>query len=125
MRILFVTAAVIALSACGSQQPAPAPSATPTATPDPEPSLPAPTKDTFAAVYAAACPKAKPVSNASCQSEGFGKPGFSCNFGLGDDPYPRNTASVEPGDGKWVIADPKTACAAGDTPADAASGAAK
>ena len=72
MRILFVTAAVIALSACGSQQPAqPKPAATPAATPDPEPSLPAPTKATFAAAYAAACPKAKPVSNASCQSEGF------------------------------------------------------
>jgi CubicO group peptidase (beta-lactamase class C family) len=116
VRILFVTAAVIALSACNSQQPAqPAPSAVPTPTADPEPTLPRPDQAIFAAAYAEACPKAKKVSVAVCESEGFGKPGFSCGYGLGDDPYQRNHARLEPGDGKWVLADPATACAAGDT----------
>ena len=120
MRILFITAAVIALSACGSEQPTqPAPSATPSATADPEPTLPPPTKDLFAAAFKEACPKAKPVSAADCQSEGFGKAGFACRFGLGDDPYERYNANLEPGDGKWVLADPTTACAAGDAPAEA------
>ena len=113
-KFVFVTAAFIALSACGSQQPAPAPKPTPSATADPEPTLPPPTKETFAAAYAEACPKAKKVSTADCQSQGFGKEGFSCGFGLGDDPYQRYNANLEPGDGKWVLADPATACAAGD-----------
>ena len=117
MRTLFISLAVITLTACNSQQPAqPAPSEAPAAAPTTEstPTLSPPDKAAFAAAYAAACPKAKPVSTANCQSEGFGKTGFSCSFGLGDDPYPRNTASLEQGDGKWVLADPATACAAGD-----------
>jgi hypothetical protein len=119
VRTLFVAAAVIALTACNSQQPAPAPSAAPTPTADPTPSLMPPDKAAFSAAYAEACPKAKPVSTAVCESEGFGKSGFSCGFGLGDDPYQRYHAKLEPGDGKWVLADPTTACAAGDKPADA------
>ena len=114
MRIVFVTLAVIALSACGAEQPAqPVPSATPSPTADPEPTLPPPTKAIFAAAFAAACPKAKAISSADCQSQGFGKQGFACRFGLGDDPYERYSANLEPGDGKWVVADPATACAAG------------
>ncbi len=116
MRILFVSVAVLALAACNSQQPAqPAPSAAPTPTAEPTPTLPPPDKAAFAAAYAKACPKAKKVSTAVCVSQGFGKPGFSCGFGLGDDPYQRYHANLEPGDGKWVLADPDTACSAGDT----------
>jgi hypothetical protein len=120
VRILFVTAAVIALSACGSEQPAPAPSAAPSAAVDTEPTLPPPGKDMFAAAFKEACPKAKPVSAADCVSQGFGKSGFACRFGLGDDPYERYNANLKPGEGKWVLADPATACAAGEQPADAA-----
>ena len=126
MRILFVTAAVIALSACNSQQPAkPAPSAAPTPTADATPTLPPPDQAAFTAAYAEACPTAKKVSTALCESEGFGKEGFSCHFGLGDDPYRRYTISLKPGDGKWVIADPATACDAANTPAAEDSGSAQ
>jgi hypothetical protein len=110
----LVCAAFVALAACGSQQPQPTPTATPTPTPTATtPKLPAPDKDTFAAAFAAACPHAQKVSTALCQSAGFGKQGFVCNYGLGDDKYRRNTANLAPGDGKWVLADPKKDCPTG------------
>jgi predicted small lipoprotein YifL len=120
VRILFVTAAVIALSACGSEQPAPAPSAAPSAAVDTEPTLPPPGKDMFAAAFKEACPKAKPVSAADCVSQGFGKSGFACRFGLGDDPYERYNANLEPGEGKWDQSHPPTPSPPPDQPADAA-----
>jgi hypothetical protein len=115
MKILIASLVLLALSACGSQEPAPpAPTASAVPVADITPSLPAPTKAAFAAAYAEGCPKAKKVSTASCKSEGFGKEGFICSYGLGDDNYLRNTARLTPGDGKWVLADPDKACAPGN-----------
>jgi hypothetical protein len=42
----------------------------------------------------------------------LGKEGFFCEYGLGNDEYRRNTASVVPSDGKWTIAEPEKSCAA-------------
>ena len=112
MKKFLVCAALIALSACGEQAtptPTPTPSPTPT---DTTASLPPPNKESFAAMFKDACPKAKPVNAVLCQSEGFGKAGFVCKFGF--DGYTRYSATLEPGDGKWTFADADKACAAGD-----------
>jgi hypothetical protein len=108
---ILVCAALIALSACGQQAtPTPTPTATPTPT-DTTPALPPPDKASFAALYKKACPTAKPVNAVVCQSEGFGKEGFVCKFGF--DGYARYSATVEPSDGQWALADADKACATG------------
>jgi len=115
MRSLIVGVALVALAACNSQEPAaPAPASTPTpvALQPAEPTMPPPDKAAFSEAYAEACPGAKQVSTALCRSQGFGKEGFVCDYGLGNDEYRRNTASVVPSDGKWTIAEPEKICAA-------------
>jgi hypothetical protein len=77
-----------------------------------EPTMPPPDKEIFAEAYAEACSGGKPVSTALCRSEGLGKKGFICDYGLGNDEYRRHTASVVPSDGKWTLAEPEKICAA-------------
>ena len=113
MRTLFVCAALAALAACNSQEPAePAPAETVAAVEPVEPSLPTPDEEVFAAVYTEACGGAPEVSTSLCRSQGFGKDGFTCEYGLGDDENRRNKATIVPGDGKWTLAAPEKTCAA-------------
>ena len=116
MKSLFACAALVALAACNSQesteaQAAEAPAAE-TALAPPEPSMAPPDEEVFATAYAEACTAAPKVSTSLCKSQGFGKEGFVCEYGLGDDEYRRNSATVVPSDGKWVLAEPEKICAA-------------
>ena len=116
MKKLVPCLAFVALAACGSEEPAPAPTATAVATPAAAstPSLAPPTEADFAAAFAAGCPSAEKVSTSLCKSQGLGKAGFTCQYGLGDDEYRRHTATLMPGDnGKWALQDPENACVAG------------
>jgi hypothetical protein len=74
--------------------------------------MPPPDQDVFAATYAEGCPKAEKVATSMCKSEGLGKDGFVCEYRLGSEDAARRTTSIIPGDGKWKLADPDTACAA-------------
>ena len=114
MKSLFACAALLALAACNSQETTEAQAAeAPAAAVAPlEPSMPAPDEETFAAAYAEACTAAPKVSTSLCKSQGFGKEGFVCEYGLGDDQYRRNTATLLPEDGKWVLAESEEICAA-------------
>jgi len=114
MKSLFACAALLALAACNSQETteAQAAEAPPVAAAQLEPSMPAPDEETFAAAYAEACTAAPKVGTSLCKSQGFGKEGFVCNYGLGDDEYRRNTATLLPEDGKWVLAEAEKICAA-------------
>ncbi len=114
MKKLFVCAALVSLAACNSQEAAqPEPTETAVvAAPVVEPSMPAPDEAIFAQAYAEACPAAKKVSTSLCKSQGLGKTGFVCDYGLGDDEYRRNRATLVPADGKWTVADPENTCAA-------------
>ena len=114
MRWVIACVALVALSACNSQEPAPEPTETAkAAVVEPvEPSLPAPDEAIFAAAYAEGCPSGQKVSRSECKSAGFGKKEFLCDYGLGNDEYRRNHATLEPVDGKWVLADPDKICAA-------------
>jgi len=112
MRSLFVCVALAALAACNSPEAAePAPVETP-AVAAPEPTMAPPNEETFAAAFAEACTEAPKVSTSLCRSAGFGKEGFICEYGLGDDEYRRHRATVVPGDGKWTLAEPEKICAA-------------
>jgi hypothetical protein len=112
MKPLIVGVALIALTACNSQEPEPVPTPTPVAVQPVEPTIPPPDMKAFAEAFAEACPGSKPVGTALCRSKGFGKEGFVCEYGLGDDEYRRNSASVVPADGKWTIAESEEICAA-------------
>jgi hypothetical protein len=112
MRTLFACAALVALAACNSEEPAePAPAETQVALPV-EPSMAPPDEAIFTAAHAEACPNAQPVSVAECKSRGLGKEGFICEYGLGDDEYLRNKATVVPVEREWVLAEPEKVCAA-------------
>ena len=113
MRLILACAALVALAACGAEEPAPEPTETAVVVPEVEPSLPAPDQATFAEAFAEACPAAKQVSTSLCRSQGLGREGFICDYGLGNDEYRRHSATLVPGDGKWVLSDPETTCAAG------------
>jgi len=114
MKSLFACAALLALAACNSQETteAQAAEAPPVAAAPLKPSLPAPDEEMFAAAYAEACTAAPKVSTSLCKSAGFGKEGFVCDYGLGDDEYRRNKATLLPEDGKWVLAEAEKICAA-------------
>ena len=112
MKSFFACAALVALAACNSQEAAePAPAETQAVAPPVEPTMPPPDEEWFAAAFAEACPDAPEVSTALCRSQGFGKEGVTCEYGLGDDEYRRNKATVVPGDGNWTFAEPEKTCA--------------
>ncbi len=112
MKAVFACAAILALAACNSEEPVePKPAQAQVALPA-EPTMPAPDEELFAAAYAEGCPSAAKVSTSLCKSQGLGKEGFICQYGLGEDEYRRNTATILPKDGKWVLAEPEKICAA-------------
>ncbi len=113
MKKFVACLALATLAACGSEQPAPAPTQAAVApAPVASPSMPSPDQDVFAATYAEGCPKAKKVATSMCKSEGLGKDGFVCEYRLGSEDAARRTTGIIPGEGKWKLADPDTACAA-------------
>ena len=113
MKSLIACVALLALAACNSQEPAEAHAAeAPVAAAPLKPSMPAPDEELFAAAYAEACTAGPKVSTSLCKSQGLGKEGFVCEYGLGEDEYRRNTATIVPEEGKWVLAEPEKTCAA-------------
>ena len=111
MKKLIFLFPIVALAAC-QQEPVAEPVAAQTVAAVPEgPSLPAPTPEVFAAAFAAACTKAEPVNISVCKRAGLGSTDAVCEFGLGDDEYLRNKATITPVDDAWTIANPETTCA--------------
>lgn len=112
MRILLPAVALFALAACNAQEETPAePVPTEAITPaETTAALPPPRREEFTAAWAEACPEAEPVSTALCKSKGLGEPGFTCDFGLGEDEYRRHTAELEPSGESWALVDPENAC---------------
>ena len=112
MRIFLPIAAAFALAACGSQeevQSEPAQTETVAASNIDE-AVPPPRREEFTAAWAEACPEAEPVGKALCKSKGIAEPGFTCDFGLGDDEYRRHTADLDPVEDTWALVDPQNAC---------------
>ncbi|WP_240782119.1 hypothetical protein [Qipengyuania sediminis] len=103
-------AAALALAAC-SQEPEPAPAP---ASPAPvvTPSLPAPDQALFSELFGKACPGAEKVNTAACKRAGFGSEEVICEYGLGEDTYLRNSATLAQVDGAWAIKDAETVCKA-------------
>lgn len=104
---------IVALAAACSEEPAPEPAPVETAAVEPIESLPAPDQELFSTLHAAACPEAEAVNTAVCRRAGMGSEDVICEYGLGDDEYLRNTATLTAGDGEWVLTDTETVCAAG------------
>ena len=112
MKTIALILPLIALAAC-SQEPAAAP--TPTATPappPPSPALKAPDQATFTAIFAETCPEAAKVNMAVCKRAAFGSDEVVCEYGLGDDAYLRNKATLAPADGKWALQNAEAVCKA-------------
>lgn len=110
MKTLAFLPALLLLAACG-EEPAPQPvdeAAAPVA--EAAPALPAPDQDLFTTTYAAACPEDDAVNTAVCKRAGLGSDDVICEFGLGEDEYLRNSATLTAGDGEWVFADPENVC---------------
>ncbi|WP_126171854.1 hypothetical protein [Altericroceibacterium xinjiangense] len=115
MKMLFACGMLAVLAACSEAQETPEPVAvTPVATAPAAPKLSPPDEAVFTTAFAEACPEAPEVSTALCKSLGFGEEGFTCNYGLGEDEYRRNTATLVPEDGVWTLDDPEKTCAAAD-----------
>jgi len=107
---------LFALGAC-SQEPSAEPTTAPTTaaaapTASATPSLPAPDQETFSAAFAEACPAAEKVNTAVCKRAGFGSDQVICEYGLGEDKYLRDKATMSPADGKWALKDPEAVCKA-------------
>ena len=97
------------LAACGDE-PAAEPVPTEAAAPEPIETLPAPDQALFTAKYAEACPEEEAVNTAVCRRAGMGSPDVICEFGLGEDEYLRNKATLTDGEGEWVFAEPENVC---------------
>ena len=97
------------LAACG-EEPAAEPAPSEVATPEPIETLPAPDQALFTAKYAEACPSEEAVNTAVCKRAGLGSEDVICEFGLGDDEYLRNKATLTAGEGDWTFADPENVC---------------
>ncbi|WP_340586648.1 hypothetical protein [Erythrobacter alti] len=109
MKKLTFLLPILALAACGEE---PAPEPVETVAPVEVVGLPAPTKEIFATAFGEACPDAEAVNVALCR-RGMGAETAACEYGLGDDEYMRNDATLavnEAGDG-WMIQDPEAVCA--------------
>jgi hypothetical protein len=102
-------AALALLAACG-EEPAEQPAPAEVVTPEPIETLPAPDQALFTAKYAEACPEEEAVNTAVCRRAGMGSPDVVCEFGLGDDEYLRNEATLTAGEGEWTFADPENVC---------------
>lgn len=112
MNKLLALPLLLTLIACG-EEPAPAPQPAPTATvASPTANLPPPALEVFSEVYAAACPDAPPVNVAVCRRAGLGSPEVVCEYGLGEDEYLRNRATLVAADGAWTLSNPAEVCAA-------------
>lgn len=102
---------LLVLVACG-EEPTPEPAVTPVVEAEPVVTLPAPDEALFAELYAEACPDAEAVNTSICR-RAMGAETVSCEYGLGEDEYLRNDATLEiseAGDA-WVIADAEAVCA--------------
>ena len=97
------------LTACG-EEPAAQTAPEQVATRAPIETLPAPDQALFSAKYAEACPDEEAVNTAVCKRAGLGSPDVVCDFGLGDDEYLRNEATLTAGEGEWAFADPENVC---------------
>ncbi len=99
------------LAACG-EEPAPAPEPTATAAPAPVVTLPAPDQALLTELLAQTCPDLKPVNTAVCR-RGMGSTTVACEYGLGDDEYLRNDATLAPNEAgdAWEIQDAEAVCA--------------
>lgn len=109
MKTLALILPLFALAAC-SQEAAEAPAPVETATPEPIETLSAPDQALFTTKYADACPADEAVNTAVCRRAGMGSPDVVCEFGLGEDEYLRNKATLTAGDGEWAFADPENVC---------------
>ncbi|MBU0669428.1 MAG: hypothetical protein KKE77_05880 [Alphaproteobacteria bacterium] len=109
-KLAFLFVPLLALAACG-EEPAAEVAQTQVATPEPTPALPAPDEALFTQLYAETCPEAEPVSTAVCRRAGIGSDEVFCEYGLGEDEYRRNDATLTPGDEQWTLADPENVCA--------------
>lgn len=114
-RTILMLLPFAALAACSEQAPAPAVEETPSVEEQIEATqtIAAPDQELFAATLAETCPRAKPVNTAVCKRAGLGSEDVVCEYGLGDDEYLRNKATMTVVDDAWTIADPETVCAAG------------
>ena len=109
MKKITLLLPLFALAAC-AEEPAPEPVEAPVA--EPTSSLPAPDQALFTALLAETCPDAEPVNTAVCR-RGMGAEQAECDYGLGDDEFLRNDATIavdETGEG-WMIVDPEAVCA--------------
>ena len=99
------------LAACSGE---PAAEPTPVATPAPvaTPSLPAPDQALFSNLFAKACPEAEKVNTAVCKRAGFGSSEVTCEYGLGEDKYLRDKATLVPEAGAWALKDAEAVCKA-------------
>lgn len=109
MKKLALLLPLALLAACGEEPAAEAPAAD-VAAPEPVQSLPAPDQALFTEKYAEACPEEDAVSTALCKRAGLGSDDVICEFGLGEDEYRRNSATLTTGEGEWVFADPENVC---------------
>ncbi len=110
MKTLALLLPLALLASCGQEPAADPATETALATPEPIETLPAPDQALFAEKYAAACPEEEAVNTAVCRRAGMGSPNVVCEFGLGEDEYLRNKATLTAGDGEWVFADPENIC---------------
>ena len=117
MKTAFFLFPLIVLAGCSSE-PAPEPTPTATATaPVGAPPLAAPDQALFTRLYAATCPDAEPVSTAVCKRAGFGSEEVTCEYGLGEDKYLRNKATLVPAEDEWAVKDGAAICTPAAEPA--------
>ena len=109
MKKIALILPILALAACGEE---PAPEPVETVAPEPVVELAPPDQDLFSTLLAETCPELEPVNTAICR-RALGADEATCEFGLGDDEYLRNDATIavdETGEA-WMIVDSEAVCA--------------
>ena len=102
---------LIALAACSQEPDAqPTPAATATAAAPAKPTLAAPDQATFTEAFGKACPDTEKVNTAVCKRAGFGSDEVICEYGLGEDTYLRDKATMAQADGAWAVKDIAGVC---------------